>query len=100
MVFKKAAFVAAFLKKRKEPLGLSAHVALAMIPFMKVGSSRDFILALDAPSLIGVVVTAICLHVFFLCAIYLCAKPFPTSFPLEMRKAVVILGSQKTLPVS
>jgi sodium/bile acid cotransporter 7 len=100
MVLKKESHVAAFLKKQKEPLGLSGHVALAMIPFMKVGSSRDFIVALDAGSLIGVVATAICLHVFFLCAINAATKPFPKSFPLEMRKAVVILGSQKTLPVS
>jgi sodium/bile acid cotransporter 7 len=100
MVVKKNATVAAFLKSQKEPLGLSAHVALATIPFMKVGSSRDFIIALDAGSLIGVVATAICLHVFFLCAINASLTPFSKSFPLEMRKAVVILGSQKTLPVS
>lgn len=100
MVLKKSATIAEFMKKHKEPLGLSAHTALAMIPFMKVGSSRDFILALDAGSLIGVVMTAICLHVFFLCSINACTKPFPKSIPLDMRKAVVILGSQKTLPVS
>jgi sodium/bile acid cotransporter 7 len=100
MVLKKAKPVAAFLKNQKEPLGLSAHTALATIPFMKVGSSRDFILALDAGSLIGVVATAICLHVFFLVAINAATKPFPKSFPLEMRKAIVMLGSQKTLPVS
>lgn len=100
MVLKTSKSVAAFMKKHKEPLGLSAHCALAMIPFMKVGSSRDFILALDAGSVIGVVATAICLHVFFLCAINAITKPFPKSIPLDMRKAIVILGSQKTLPVS
>jgi sodium/bile acid cotransporter 7 len=100
MVLKKSASVAAFLKKQKEPLGLSAHCALATIPFLKVGSSRDYILALDAGSVIGVVGTAMCLHLFFLFAINTSTKPFPTSFPLEMRKAIVILGSQKTLPVA
>jgi len=100
MVLKKSDRVAAFLKKRKEPLGLSAHAALASIPFMKVGASRDFILALDAASLVGVVGTAICLHLVFLFAINAVTKPFPKSIPLDMRKAVVILGSQKTLPVS
>jgi sodium/bile acid cotransporter 7 len=87
-------------KTYKEPIGLSTHVALASIPFMKVGSSRDEILALDGGQLVGVVGTAIVLHVLLLVVLYAATAPFPKNIPEAMRKAVVILGSEKTLPVS
>lgn len=100
MVRSRVACVAAFVKNQKERLTLSSHVALACIPFMKVGSSHAQIVALDPASLVGVVLSAVVLHCLLLVVLFTATLPFPAVFPPPVRKAVVILGSEKTLPVA
>lgn len=93
--------VADFLKTYKEPLGLSAHTALASIPFLKVGSNRAQILSLGFGQFVVVVLTALVLHTLLMVVLFGLTAPFPKkTIPEPVRKAIVILGSEKTLPVS
>merc|ERR1719359_2043005 len=92
--------VAAFCAKYKEPLTFSAHIALATIPFMKIGVSHAHILAIPNDDLVLVVVVASALHLFLLAVLFVVTAPFPGGIPLPLQKAIVSIGSGKTLPVS
>merc|ERR1719181_2733796 len=67
---------------------------------MKVGVSQEAIVNLEPLDILLVVVGAVLLHGLLLCWNYGATGLAPQTFPLAVRKAVVIMGSEKTLPVS
>jgi sodium/bile acid cotransporter 7 len=98
MFLRRFSAVDAFYNGYKQLLGMSSAVALSSIPFLKIGSSHDQIMQLENASILGVVLITIVLHTILLCGVFAVTQPF--MFPTPVRKAVVILGGQKSAVVA
>mmetsp|Transcript_27171 Transcript_27171/g.65383 ORF Transcript_27171/g.65383 Transcript_27171/m.65383 type:complete len:386 (+) Transcript_27171:46-1203(+) len=86
------------LAKYKVPIGLSTHTALVIIPNLKISGSRDDITSQSGVSLLVCVLFGLLLHSVFLVFNYTVACA--ARWPLDIRKSVVIMTSEKTLPVA
>jgi sodium/bile acid cotransporter 7 len=89
---------ARFAETWKTQITLTTLAATAAIPWMKISQSAESILRLGPDSLLGVVGVAVGIHL-----IYLAWNFFGTSlfnFQTNIKKSLIIMGSQKTLPVA
>ena len=84
-------------KRFKIRLKLFSSLLLVMVPWMSVSKEADKFNTMSGAEVVAVFGIGIVLHFSFLCMTYFPARRL---FPLAERKAVVILGSQKTLPVA
>jgi solute carrier family 10 (sodium/bile acid cotransporter), member 7 len=84
-------------KRFKIRLKLFSSFLLIQVPWMSVSKEADKFNSMTGGEVVAVFGVGISLHFVFLCATYFTARKL---FPLAERKAVVILGSQKTLPVA
>jgi sodium/bile acid cotransporter 7 len=100
MFLRRKPLVEELVKVNKDLMGKTTIIATASLPFLKVGSSHAKITSLSAPSMLGVVAASVTLHSLLLVAAFAVTHPFPKLFPPAVRKAVVILGSEKTAPVA
>jgi len=88
----------AFVKAHKKLVGNFANTCLIMIPWMKISVSQPKIVGLSASALLGLVACGLIIHLVYLGFNYASASAL--RLPLEMKKAIVIMCSQKTLPTA
>lgn len=91
--------VLAFVKAHKTLLSNSSALCLITVPWMKLSVSQRTLVSLDAPQLAALLVCALLIHFIYLALNYTAAL-YVLRLPLEMRKSVVIMCSQKTLPMA
>lgn len=91
-------FVEDWATRYRPRLTFLSSLALLSIPWMKISESSDSLDQVAFRSLLALVVSGLAIH-----AIYLLLNDGVCrllQFPVAVRKAVVILASQKTLPVA
>jgi solute carrier family 10 (sodium/bile acid cotransporter), member 7 len=91
-------FVSDWVKRNRGLLGLVSNLALISIPWMKFSQSSERLAQIATLSLIAVVVAGLLIHVLFL--LFNLGAARLLRFASGERKAVVLLASQKTLPVA
>ena len=82
----------------KKWFGIASSSFLVTVPWMKVSSAADEIEKLPVGNIFLLVLCAILLHLFYLAFNTLMTAPLQLA--VKERKAVIILTSQKTLPVA
>jgi len=90
--------VADWVKKWKKQLGLLNNGSLICIVWIKISQSSDKLYSTEPYQLAMVTAAGICLHLSYLAVNWLLLKL--VSLPEAEYKAVWIMASQKTLPVS
>jgi len=90
--------VQAFVKAHKQGLSLTANSCLVLIPWMKLSESQAALVAAGPGALAVVIMVGITIHVVYLAWSYGMARIL--RLPEEELRAVVIMGSQKTLPMA
>ena len=75
------------------------QVCLICIPWMKLSVSQAALVDLSLASIIGLLICGLVIHLIYLAFNYLCATYLLRS-PLAIKKSLVIMGSQKTLPMA
>lgn len=83
---------------RKQQLSLCSNAALVLVPWMKLTQSAGALRSASAPSLLLVLLLALAIHLLFLG--FNLAGSRALKLPDEQLRAVVIMGSQKTLPMA
>ncbi|GBG34764.1 Sodium/bile acid cotransporter 7 [Hondaea fermentalgiana] len=91
--------VAAFVKRFSLELKLLSSLMLVLIPWMKISSSAESFSQVDGISFVLMWVTSIAIHVFYLAFNFVFAQ-YVLRMALPEKTAVVIVCSQKTLPVA
>lgn len=91
-------FVRSWVDGHRSWIGLVSNVALISIPWMKFSQSSDRLAQIDVGSLLILVGAGIGVHLVFLVLNDGAARLLRLGLP--ERKAVVLLASQKTLPVA
>ena len=66
---------------------------------MKLSVSQAALVDLSLASIIGLLICGLIIHLIYLAFNYLCATYLLRS-PLAIKKSLVIMGSQKTLPMA
>ena len=94
-----ASRVLPLLKRRKQLISNVANACLITIPWMKLSASRASLLALSRGAIGGLLFCGLALHGLYLLFNYACAT-WLLRCPLDVRKSVVIMASQKTLPMA
>ena len=74
-------------------------LCLVAIPWMKLSFSQPALLALAPGALLGLLGCGVVVHLIYLAFNYLVAH-YALRLPLPLEKSVVIMGSQKTLPMA
>ncbi len=91
--------VLARVKQHKTFLSNFSSFCLILVPWMKLSVSQATLVALDASSLLALLACALLLHLVYLGCNYAVARHI-LRLSLEMRKSLVIMTSQKTLPMA
>ena len=91
--------VLAKVKKHKSFLSNFSSLCLISVPWMKLSVSQATLVSLSAAQVVALLVCALILHLIYLALNYAVARHL-LRLPLEMRKSVVIMCSQKTLPMA
>ena len=86
-------------KRFKIPLKLFSSFLLVMVPWMSVSKSADKFSTMTAGEVFALFGIGIAVHIVYLAVNYNLFRRC-CMLPLAERKAVVIMGSQKTLPVA
>ncbi|GJP40495.1 hypothetical protein CLOM_g172, partial [Closterium sp. NIES-68] len=99
--------LATWADHHKQQLSMANNAMLAFVPWMQVSSSRAAILGLNMTQLLPIAATGIAVHLSFLTlnvgAMAALRRITPPLLPQEANavdRAVIILSSQKTLPVA
>ena len=87
-------------KRFKIRLKLFSSLLLVMVPWMSVSKSADKFNTMNGGEVVAVFGIGIALHLLYLALTFSTASKYMFDFALAEKKAVVILGSQKTLPVA
>jgi sodium/bile acid cotransporter 7 len=90
--------LAEWIGRHREQITMASNLALISIPWMKFSQSAEKLGQLLASSLVLVVLSGVLIHLLYL--VFNDGASRLLRLPLEARKAVVILASQKTLPVA
>jgi sodium/bile acid cotransporter 7 len=91
--------VQAFLKRHKQKVSNTSSLFLCLIPWMKLSESNAALRSLSWEAVLGLLACGLLLHVVYLALNYSAAHRLLGS-PLSLKKAVVIMASQKTLPMA
>ena len=91
-------FLADWVDRSRSGISTLSNVALISIPWMKFSESSARLAEVDAASLAILVVSGLAIHSLYLLLNYGATKSRRLAAP--ERKAVVLLASQKTLPVA
>jgi sodium/bile acid cotransporter 7 len=91
-------FLAGWIGRHRAHITMASNLALISIPWMKFSQSAEKLGQLLASSLVLVVLAGALIHLLYLA--FNDGASRLLRLPLEARKAVVILASQKTLPVA
>ncbi|CAI5996203.1 unnamed protein product [Closterium sp. NIES-65] len=99
--------VATWADQRKQQLSMANNAMLSFVPWMQVSSARAAILRLDMTQLLPIAAAGIAVHLSFLAlnmgvmaALRRITPPLPLQEANAVDRAVIILSSQKTLPVA
>ncbi|CAI5465960.1 unnamed protein product [Closterium sp. Yama58-4] len=99
--------VATWADQRKQQLSMANNAMLSFVPWMQVSSARAAILRLDMTQLLPIAAAGIAVHLSFLAlnmavmaALRRITPPLPIQEANAVDRAVIILSSQKTLPVA
>ncbi|CAI5474417.1 unnamed protein product [Closterium sp. Yama58-4] len=99
--------VATWADQRKQLLSMANNAMLSFVPWMQVSSARAAILRLDMTQLLPIAAAGIAVHLSFLAlnmavmaALRRITPPLPIQEANAVDRAVIILSSQKTLPVA
>ena len=90
--------VRAFVTKRGTELKLFSSFCLIMVPWMKVSSASDAMSEIDGGGIAELVGLSVALHLVYLGLNFTASKLFKLN--AEESRAVIIMCSQKTLPVA
>ena len=90
---------AACTKRHKTKMKLFSSFLLIMVPWMSVSKAAKEMSLLSGAEVVGCFAIGIAMHCVYLAFNYTVAH-YVMRFPLAEKKAVVILTSQKTLPVA
>ena len=90
-------FVSAVALAYKPQLSKATTCLLALIPLMKVSTASESLRSISAASFVAIIALGLVLHLVFLAVNV--AGVITFGFPLGVRKCLVIMCSQKTLPV-
>ena len=88
-----------FAKKYKVELGLANNSALIAIVWMSISKSREMLVGESALNVFVIVLAGIGLHVLLLAVNWTATTPV-LRLPEKERRAVLLMTSQKTLPVA
>ena len=92
------------LKRHKQLISNASNLFLMCIPWMKLSSSQAALLELSAGAIAGLVGCGLVIHAIYLLLNFAVATyvlPLHrASRGLDIKKSVVIMGSQKTLPMA
>lgn len=91
-------FLGEWIGRHRAGITMASNLALVSIPWMKFSQSAERLSQLLASSLVLVVLSGVLIHLLYLALNDGASRLL--RLPLEARKAVVILASQKTLPVA
>lgn len=91
-------FVAAWAQRHRTHLVLVSNAALITIPWMKFSESAERLARIGFTSLAVVVLGGMLVHLLYLLLNYGASRVL--RLPSEVRRAVVLVASQKTLPVA
>ncbi len=91
-------FLGEWIGRNRTRITMASNLALISIPWMKFSQSAEKLGQLLASSLVLVLLSGILIHVLYLA--FNDAASRLLRLPLEVRKALVIVASQKTLPVA
>jgi len=94
-----AARVLPFLKKHKTLIGNFSSLCLICIPWMKLSVSQPALLALSAAEIAALIGCGLTIHAIYL-AFNFAFATYVLRCPLDIKKSIVIMGSQKTLPMA
>ncbi|CAI5964790.1 unnamed protein product [Closterium sp. NIES-65] len=99
--------VATWADQCKQQLSMANNAMLSFVPWMQVSSARAAILRLDMTQLLPIAAAGIAVHLSFLAlnmgvmaALRRITPPLPLQEANAVDRAVIILSSQKTLPVA
>ena len=87
------------VKQHKTFLSTFSSICLITVPWMKLSMSQATLVALDAGSLFTLLACALLIHLVYLACNYGVARHV-LRLSLDMRKSLVIMASQKTLPMA
>jgi sodium/bile acid cotransporter 7 len=90
--------LAAFRLRNKKWFGIASSTFLVTVPLMKVSVASDALSEMAIGNLLLTILAAIVLHLVYLAFNTLMTTPLGLN--VKERKAVIILTSQKTLPVA
>lgn len=91
-------YVGPWVERRRYRIGLVSNVALISVPWMKFSQSSEALARMALSVLVGIVVAGLLIHGLYLAFNLVTTRLL--GFPPPVRKAVVLLASQKTLPVA
>ncbi|MBI2504009.1 MAG: bile acid:sodium symporter [Candidatus Latescibacteria bacterium] len=91
-------FLGEWIGRNRTRITMTSNLALISIPWMKFSQSAERLSQLLVSSLVLVVLSGVLIHLLYLALNDGASRLL--RLPLEARKAVVILASQKTLPVA
>jgi len=95
----KSAPVLAAVKKHKTYLSNTSNLSLITIVLMSISKSQPKIVSLDVLSLLGLVMVGLLIHAIYL-AFNFSVAHYLLKLPLPLKKSVVVMCSQKTLPMA
>jgi len=83
---------------RSSSITVVSNLALISVPWMKFSQSSDRLAAVAAGELLILIAAGLVIHVLYLILNSTATRLF--GFALPLRKAVILMASQKTLPVA
>jgi sodium/bile acid cotransporter 7 len=87
-----------WIEPRRYGIGLVSNVALISVPWMKFSQSSESLARMAVAVLAGIILAGLLIHGLYLAFNLVTTRML--GFPPPVRKAVVFLASQKTLPVA
>lgn len=91
-------FIAAWVDRHRNEVGLASNVALISVPWMKFSQSSEPLARIALPELFAIVGVGLSIHFLYLVFNGIAARAL--RFASEERRAVVLVASEKTLPVA
>ncbi|XP_024527048.1 probable sodium/metabolite cotransporter BASS4, chloroplastic [Selaginella moellendorffii] len=91
------------IDRHREEISFASALLLSSVPWMQISSSRSLLLQLDARNLIAALFLGIALHFMFLAVNMFLVSLIKTGSKEDdeaSSRAVILVASQKTLPVS
>lgn len=90
--------VMGFFQRYKRRITISTLTANAFVPMLKVSQSADAVWSLSLGSIVSVIVLSIAINFAFIAFNFV--VPWLLRYPVDIRKSLILMCSQKTLPTA